>query len=59
MFYLLASIFFLLWLVRLVTTAHLTALHVCVSNASDTEFRLSISFGNEMDMDSLMLSISK
>ena len=37
--------------------AHLTALHVSVSNASDTEFRISNALGNEMDMASLTLLI--
>ena len=38
---------------------HLTVLHVCVSNASDTEFCLSIALGNEIDMASSMFLISK
>ena len=33
--------------------------HVCLSNASDTEFRLSIALGKEMDTTSLTLLISK
>ena len=40
-------------------TSHLNASHVCVSNASDMEFRLSIAVGNEMDMAILTLLISK
>ena len=37
----------------------ITVLHVCISNGSDTEFRLFIALGNEMDMTSLMVVISK
>ena len=33
--------------------------HVCHSNASDMEFRFSIALGNEMDITSLTLLISK
>ena len=59
MFYLLASILSSLWLVRLIILAHLIAFHVCISNASDTEFRLSIALGNEIDLANLTLLISK
>ena len=59
MFYLLTRILFSTVASRLVILAHLNAFHVCVSNASDTEFRLSIALGNEMDMASLSLLISK
>ena len=40
-------------------TLILTVFHVCISNASNTEFHLFIALGNEMDMASLTLSISK
>ena len=35
--------------------ACLKVLHVCVSNASDTEFHLFIALGNEIDMASLTI----
>ena len=35
---------------RLKNIAYLNVLHVCVSNASDTEFHLFIALGNETDM---------
>ena len=59
MFYPLASILSPLWLERLVNIAHLNALHECVSNPSNTEFRLSIAHGNKMDMASSTFLISK
>ena len=40
-------------------TLILTVFHVCISNASNTEFHLFIALGNEMDMASSTLSISK
>ena len=54
MFYMFASILFSTVACETSNIAHLTLLHVCVSNASDTEFHLSIAFGNEMDMASLI-----
>ena len=59
MFYPLASILFPT--VACETGKHSTFryTYVCVSNASDTEFRLSIALGNEMDLSSLKLLISK
>ena len=59
MSYPLASILSPLRLERLVNIAHLNALHECGSNASNTEFRLSIALGNEMDMASSTFLISK
>ena len=59
MFYPLASILSPIRLERLVNIAHLNGLHECVSNANNTEFRLSIALGNEMDMASSTFLISK
>ena len=56
MLYLLSSILFPTVEVNI---AHLTVLHVCVSNAINTEFCLSIALGDEMDLVSLTLLISK
>ena len=58
MFYLLASILFSTVACKTSNPCTLNAFHVCISSASDTEFRLSIALGNEMDLASLTLLIS-
>ena len=44
------SVYLLHLVMKLIWIAHLNALHVCVSNPSDMEFRLFIALGNEIDM---------